>query len=694
MIAKPFNANKFLILVVDDVIKNIQVISRMLQRVGYQVTFATSGEEALQRLEMVKPDLILLDLMMPKMDGLEVCSRLKADPENSEIPIIFLTASHEENDLTEAFERGAVDYITKPFRTSEILARIRTHLELKETRDDLKRTLVELVEARNIALEKAQQKSQFIANVSHEIRTPMNGVLGMTEILERTHLSSDQLDCVSTIKASGQTLLTLINDILDYSKLEAGAMPLNHHVFNLYSLIQELVYLFTPQCQRKNIDIISSLAPNVPKLLIGDSIRLRQILLNLIGNAVKFTSQGEVVLKVQVKPQLEPKINPKKFASNSEEKTPKVKLYFSVSDTGIGIAPEDKGKLFQSFSQINSSLIYSYGGTGLGLAICQKLVSLMGGAIDCDSILGKGTTFSFSVLLEPVEDEESVEFPSLEIPSVSDQTVTQNEKLTTPNDSLKSLKVLVVEDTPTNQKVILHLLKFLKIEADCVNHGQEALKQLAKCDYDLIFMDCQMPILDGYQTTQKIRQLRQKESPIIIGLTAYGMASDRQKCLDSGMDDYLCKPISLDDISAILEKWSSPDRKLRETSKQYTSAPLPYTQSSNIKTKPIVDLEFLDRIISGDREFQKELLKIFVEDTTIYLSEAKAAVQETNNLSLLGKIHVIKGSATNLGIRIMKEVANKIEIQALDNNWTEIEQNICVLEKLVKEVEIFMNQNF
>lgn len=518
---KSFNPEDFLVLIVDDVIKNIQVLAEMLDKIGYATTFATNGKEALLRVKTAKPDLILLDLMMPEMDGLQVCEHLKADAVHREIPIIFLTASHEQDHLLKAFAQGAADYVTKPFNPHELLARVRTHLEFKHTRDQLQK-------AQQKALEANRLKSLFIANMSHEIRTPMTAILGMTELLLDTPVNDQQIDFLQTLKSSGEQLLIIINDILDISKLEAGEMRLEPQEFYLQYLIDGLLSLFRPQIQAKNLTINYHIDPQIPLELIGDQFRLNQIMTNLIGNAIKFTDQGTISLKINLE--------------NQSKKH--IKLRFFIKDTGIGITSEDQKKLFQSFFQADASSTRRYGGTGLGLAISKQLVELMGGEIGVKSLLNQGSTFWFTAVFERGQYYTS---------ELIEQTETAISELET-----KANKLLLVEDNRVNQKVITQQLKSLGYEVDCVNNGQEALEIMDQISYRVVLMDCQMPILDGYKTTQIIREKEDEDAEqhtIIIGLTASAMKTDKEKCLAIGMDDYISKPASLKELKATLAKW-------------------------------------------------------------------------------------------------------------------------------------------
>lgn len=781
-----FNPENFLILIVDDLVDNVRLLGTILSEAGYTTTFATSGLQALDRVTTAHPDLILLDLMMPGMDGLEVCQKLKSNPATNQIPIIFVTASNEQDHLVKAFEQGAVDYITKPFNLLELLARVKTHLELKQ--------------AREIVEEAARVKSQFLANMSHEIRTPMNGVLGIAELLLTTELDEQQLNLVKTLRISGENLLMIINDILDFSKLEAGEMRLDYDDFNLNELLENLVDLFKPQIIAKNLELAYLLPNEIPQQLQGDRFRLQQILTNLIGNAIKFTSKGAITLSIT---QVSPTLNP-------------LRLLFEVQDTGIGINPEDQVKLFQSFSQVDTSTTRQYGGTGLGLAISKQLVELMEGDIGINSILGQGSTFWFTatfpesslidnqqqlpaqqilVIAKPpiskfltmqapiwgfnvieasnldlgtscwqtfyqqeqpfnmvIFDEKILKSGNLELlttikqqspdtklilvtstnpyelvdlaikwefdsyltkplkysqvyhclekisrgdtelvsPSISSEP--QPQFLVTQLRDIKPLKLLLVEDTPINQTVILRQLKLLGYEADCVNNGQDALDHLLNHDYDLVFMDCQMPILDGYETTKQLRQRQQTKDIIIIGLTAYAMKGDRQKCLDSGMDDYITKPVGMQDLATIIHKWSANPASSVVTNQQQPIGKAnlsPNNLQLNSKYQNIVDLEHLHSISGDDSEFEIELLEAFIQETSKRLADARQAIHNHNLQLLADKAHQIKGSAATVAVRLMSEVALNLEIQAYQENLGEASQIISELEQILDQVQSF-----
>jgi signal transduction histidine kinase/AmiR/NasT family two-component response regulator len=389
---------------------------------------------------------------------------------------------------------------------------------LKKAQAQQQQTLLR-AEAENAA------KSEFLAKMSHEIRTPMNALLGITQLLQDTPLDHNQKNFVDTLHRSGHALLHVINDILDYSKISAGKITLESTDFDLHMLVSECTQMFDLNAQEKALSLQCAIGDDVPQTLRGDPNRLRQILLNLISNAIKFTAHGSVHLHVR---------RQSSFADG------RVRLEFSVSDTGIGIAPDKLHALFDWFTQADSSTAREYGGTGLGLTISQQLVNLMGGNIQVDSRPGKGSRFHFSIVLLPAQHRHN----SLPLPSVT-------------SPELGQLRVLVVEDNPINQMVITGLLRKLGIQPRMTSSGADALElvRTAHHDLDLILMDCEMPIMDGYQTTRAIRSLEKHldlTALPIIALTAHALPEHREACLIAGMTDYLTKPLMLNTLTSML----------------------------------------------------------------------------------------------------------------------------------------------
>jgi len=379
--------------------------------------------------------------------------------------------------------------------------------------------------AHETALQAAKDKSGFLAKMSHEIRTPMNGILGMLDILKDTEMTHEQRDMVQTTVNSANSLLIILNDILNFSKLEVGKVELENREFDLPHLVKDICSLMALGKENKKLDINYFLATKLQPYWLGDEVRIRQILTNLLGNAIKFTNTGEIFVNV-------------KLAKSNQQES---QIRFEIQDTGIGISPEIQKNLFQPFTQADSSTARHFGGTGLGLSICKELVELMGGKIGVESELGKGALFWFTLPLQ-----------------LSDRTVaTTPDEVNLPDYS--DYKILVAEDNKINQKVILSFLKRFNIKVDLVENGQLVLEKLAIRKYDLVFMDCQMPIMDGYEATRKLRKndltkMDGSQLPI-IALTANASEGDKEKCLGAGMDDYLAKPIEPALLADILSKW-------------------------------------------------------------------------------------------------------------------------------------------
>ncbi|MCF7816646.1 MAG: transporter substrate-binding domain-containing protein [Kiritimatiellales bacterium] len=381
-------------------------------------------------------------------------------------------------------------------------------------------------QSREMAENASQAKSEFLANMSHEIRTPLNGIVGMAQLLADTPLSSEQKNCADTILQSTAGLLTIINHVLDISKIEAGQMDLRKSPVDLRGMCGNIRDLFAPQIEEKNVVLTCACADNVPLYVTGDEGLIRQVLVNLVGNAIKFTHKGSVTLNIE-----------SHTKTNGESE-----LYFQVIDTGIGISKDQQATVFEKFTQADGSAKRMYGGTGLGLAISKKLIELMGGKIGVISSTGRGSTFFFNLALPPADQPAKPE--ALEKPEATQVR--------------EGVKILLVEDNKVNQKVAMAILRKAGCHVDGVENGQDAIQQISRAKYDLVLMDCQMPIMDGFEATARIRAMSGAVAKIpIIAITAHAMRDDRQKCLDGGMDDYISKPVSRQALVSLINKHTS-----------------------------------------------------------------------------------------------------------------------------------------
>lgn len=772
---------KYKILIVDDDIDNLTITSRIFTQEGYEVSTASTGFDCLKIVKEFKPDLILLDVLLPDISGYEVCRLIKSDVDNRDLIIIYFTSVNRSSEIkAEGYQMGADGYITRPISKTELISIIQVYLRVLKKAKELKRSeqrfsllsdlsfegllihdkksiidvnkkllnmmgynsieelpivssIIEFVapdsrnfvkekleqnyegtyianlkrkdgtifpaeiNAKNItingnlaravsikditekfrlerevhqalqkAIESSKMKSQFVANVSHEIRTPINSILTITELILDTPLNKEQLEYIEMTKKSANILLHIVNDILDISKIESGKLEIENTDFDFYELIDSTFQMVEYQAKSKGLTMRLEQDKQIPQYLKGDSLRLKQVLLNLLNNAIKFTEKGFVSLTINI--------------LNKDNKEG-ILVLFIVSDSGRGISQENQERIFDSFVQEDGTISRHYGGTGLGLTICKNLVNLMGGNIWVESEFGKGSSFYFTIPFTYGNKVQSHDDLKIDLKDLFAE--------------FKTVKILLAEDNDINQILTKKMLEKHGFVVKAVSNGIEILNELNNNDeFDIILMDIQMPDMDGITTTEIIRghkhdsrwKINRRDIPI-IALTANAMKEDRQLCTNAGMDDYLAKPIRINSLLEILKRvllknksTNGGKEKLLEDKKI----------EDNRVSASLINREKALELLGGDEEMLDQIYDMFISYVPTQIDTLNNALINGDMEELNRVSHSLKSNAGTIGCETLRQKAYAMEMSSKEKDLESFKKHynefITLIDLVLKEI--------